>query len=175
MECDCVKEIKTTTTYTEDRIKRFLKFYYFDKIKVMRIILNILIIIVIINFFTSKTKTMLNIISFIFALIGLLELNTSFLPWFNYFKLKRKKDNLIDNELSYVFKKNDFKLSVNKDEYIDYNNLIRVVETDDDYYLYITKSKSLIVGKDNLSSEEINTLTNIFKEKVSTYIYKKNV
>ena len=42
-----MKEIKTTTIYTEDRINKFLKIYYFDKIKVLRIILNTLIIIII--------------------------------------------------------------------------------------------------------------------------------
>ena len=170
-----MKEIKTTTTYTEDRIKKFLNVYYFDKIKVLRIILNILILVVIVSFFTSKEKTIINIISFIFALIGVLELNTSLLPKFNYFKLKNKKDNIINSKLSYVFKKNNFKLTTNKDEYIDYNTLKKVIETTTDYYLYINNSRSLILGKDNLSSEEIDTLTNIFKEKVSTYIYKKNV
>ncbi len=170
-----MKEIKTTTIYTEDRIKKFLKFYYFDKIKTIRTILNILILIVIINFFTKDDRSTIDIISFIFALIGLLELNTSFLPRFNFYKLKRKKDSLINTKLNYVLKKNNFKLTTDKDEYIDYNTLKKVIETNTDYYLYINSSRSLILGKDNLSEEDINTITNIFKEKVSTYIYKKNV
>ncbi len=170
-----MKEIKTTTIYTEDRIKKFLKFYYFEKIKTIRIVLNILILIVIINFFTKDERSTIDIISFIFALIGLLELNSSFLPRFNFYKLKRKKDSLINTKLSYVLKKNNFKLSTDKDEYIDYNTLKKVIETSTDYYLYINSSRSLILGKDNLSEDDISTITNTFKEKVSTYIYKKNV
>lgn len=170
-----MKEIKTTTIYTEDRIKKFLKFYYFDKIKTIRTILNILILIVIINFFTKDDRSTIDIISFIFALIGLLELNSSFLPRFNFYKLKRKKDSLINTKLNYVLKKNNFKLTTDKDEYIDYNTLKKVIETNTDYYLYINNSRSLILGKDNLSEDDINTITNTFKEKVSTYIYKKNV
>lgn len=170
-----MKEIKTTTIYTEDRIKKFLKFYYFEKIKTIRIVLNILILIVIINFFTKDERSTIDIISFIFALIGLLELNSSFLPRFNFYKLKRKKDSLINTKLNYVLKKNNFKLTTDKDEYIDYNTLKKVIETNTDYYLYINSSRSLILGKDNLSEDDINTITNTFKEKVSTYIYKKNV
>lgn len=170
-----MKEIKTTTIYTEDRIKKFLKFYYFEKIKTIRIVLNILILIVIINFFTKDERSTIDIISFIFALIGLLELNSSFLPRFNFYKLKRKKDSLTNTKLNYVLKKNNFKLTTDKDEYIDYNTLKKVIETSTDYYLYINSSRSLILGKDNLSEDDINTITNTFKEKVSTYIYKKNV
>ena len=170
-----MKEINVTTKYTDEKIKKFLNVYYFDKIKTIRIVLNILIVIVIINFFTKDERTTIDIISFLFSLIGLLELNTNFLPLFNYYKLKKKKDNIINTEVSYVFKKNNFKISTNKDEYIDYDKLIKVIETNFDYYLYINNSRSLIVGKDNLSKKDIEILTGIFKDKVSTYIYKKNV
>ena len=170
-----MKEIKVTTKYTDEKIKKFLNVYYFDKIKTIRIVLNILIVIVIINFFTKDERTTIDIISFLFSLIGLLELNTNFLPLFNYYKLKKKKDNIINTEVSYVFKKNNFKISTNKDEYIDYDKLSKVIETNFDYYLYISNSRSLIVGKDNLSKKDIEILTGIFKDKVSTYIYKKNV
>lgn len=168
-----MNEIKTTTTYTEDRIKRFLNYYYFDKIKTTRIILDILILGVIINFFTKSERTTIDIIAFIFALIGLLELNTSFMPKFNYLKLKKRKDNIIGTKIIYIFKKNNFKLTTNKDEYIDYSTLKKVIETSNDYYLYINNSRSLIVGKEELSNEEIISLTNRLKEQVSTYIEKK--
>ena len=168
-----MNEIKTTTTYTEDRIKRFLNYYYFDKIKTTRIILDILILGVIINFFTKSERTTIDIIAFIFALIGLLELNTSFMPKFNYLKLKKRKDNIIGTKIIYIFKKNNFKLTTNKDEYINYSTLKKIIETNNDYYLYINNSRSLIVGKEELSNEEIISLTNRLKEQVSTYIEKK--
>ena len=170
-----MKEINVTTKYTDEKIKKFLNVYYFDKVRTIRIVLNIFIVIVIINFFTKDERTTIDIISFLFSLIGLLELNTNFLPLFNYYKLKKKKDNIINTEVSYVFKKNNFKISTNKDEYIDYDKLIKVIETNFDYYLYINNSRSLIVGKDDLSKKDIEILTGIFKEKVSTYTYKKNV
>ena len=170
-----MNEIKTTTTYTEEKVKSFLNFYYFDKIKIIRIILDILILVVIINFFTKEERSTTDIISFIFALIGLLELNTSFMPNFNYIKLKKKKDNIIGTKVSYVFKKNNFKLTTDKDEYIDYKTLKKVVETTTDYYLYINNSRSLIVGKEDLSNEDIISITERLKKEVSTYIEKKNV
>lgn len=170
-----MNEIKTTTTYTEDRIKRFLNYYYFDKIKTIRIILDILILLVIINFFAKDERKVFDIISFIFALIGLLELNTSFMPKLNYLKLKKRKDNIIGTKIIYIFKKNNFKLTTNKDEYIDYSTLKKVIETNNDYYLYIDNSRSLIVGKEDLSKEDIMSLTNRLKNQVSTYIEKKNV
>ena len=168
-----MKEIKNTTIYTNEIIKNFLEIYYFDKIRVPRIILNIFIMILIISFITSEEPTTLDIVTLIFALFGLLELNTSMLPKLNYYKLTKKKDSIINSKVTYIFKKDNFKL--NKDEYIDYNTLKKVIETDMTYYLYINNSRALIVDKTKLNNSEIETLTNIFKEKISTYKYKNNV
>lgn len=167
--------IKTSTIYTEERIKRFLKFYFFNKIKVPRIILNIFILVIIINFFTKDERIVTDYISFIFALIGVLELNTSFLPTFNFKKIKKKKDSILDTKLNYEFKKNNFKLFSVKDEYIDYKNLKIVIETDYDFYLFINNVKSFILGKDGLSFDEIEELRKRFKDNVEKYGYKKNI
>lgn len=167
--------IKTKTKYTEERIKRFLKYYYFDKIKLPRLILNILILVIIVNFFTKDKRIVTDYISFAFALIGVLELNTSFLPSFNFMKIKKKKDSILNTEISYELKKNNFKLINDKEEYIDYKSLKRVIETDYDYYLFIDNVKSLILGKDNLSENEITELTKRFKDNVEKYGYKKNI
>ena len=67
-----MKEIKNTTIYTKTNVKNFLEVYYFERIKNIRIILNILIIVIVISFFTNENKTTLDIITFIFALFGLL-------------------------------------------------------------------------------------------------------
>ena len=48
-----MKEIKTTTTYSEEKIKTFLKIYYFERIKTTRTLINILIAILIIYFFIN--------------------------------------------------------------------------------------------------------------------------
>ncbi len=167
--------IKTTTKYTEERIKRFLKYYFFDKVKIPRIILNILILIIIINFFTKDKRVITDYISFAFALIGVLELNSSFLPYFNLKKIKRRKDSILNTEIKYELKKNNFKLTSEKDEYIDYKSLKKVIETDYDYYLFIDNIKSIILGKDELSENEIIELTKRFKENVEKYGYKKNI
>lgn len=168
-----MKEIKNTTVYSSDKIKKFLEIYYFERIKTIRIILNILIIMMIIYFFTKQDINTLDIITFIFALFGILEINTSILPKLNYYRITKQKDSVIDTKLEYTFKKNNFKLVSNKEEYIDYNTLKKVIETNDTYYLYVNNSRALIVDKTTLSKDEINTLTKIFQEKVSTYKYKK--
>lgn len=166
-----MKEIKNTTIYSKERVKEFLEMYFFERIKGIRIVLNILIIVIIISFITKYERSMLDIITFIFSLFGLLEINTTMLPRINLYKLTKNKESIIDTKVTYLFKKNNFKL--NKDEYIDYNTLKKVIETDNSYYLYINNSRSLIVDKSTLNPDEIVTLTNIFKEKVSTYKYKK--
>ena len=168
-----MKEIKNTTVYSSNKIKKFLEIYYFERIKTMRIILNILIIMMIIYFFTKQDINTLDVITFIFALFGILEINTSILPKLNYYRITKQKDSFIDTKLEYTFKKNNFKLVSNKEEYIDYNTLKKVIETNDTYYLYVNNSRALIVDKTTLSKDEINTLTKIFQEKVSTYKYKK--
>lgn len=164
-----MKEIKNKTTYTEDNVKSFLEVYFFEKVKIPRIIINILIILVIIYFLTKENREVLDYITFIFCLFGVLELNTTMLPRFNLFKLKKQKDNVLNTKIEYLFKKNNFKLSTNKDEYIDYSSLYKVLETKEYYYLYINKSRALIVDKKNMSTSDIENLTNIFKEKVSKY------
>ena len=137
----------------------------------LKIILNILIIVIIISFFTEKNKTTIDMITFIFALFGIIEVNTNMIPRINYYKLTKQKNSIINSKVTYIFKKNNFKL--NKDDFIDYKNLKKVIETNSCYYLYITSSKSLIVDKSSLKDEEITTLSNKFKETVSTYKYKK--
>ena len=168
-----MKEIKNTTVYSSNKIKKFLEIYYFERIKTIRIILNILIIMMIIYFFIKQDINTLDVITFIFALFGILEINTSILPKLNYYRITKQKDSVIDTKLEYTFKKNNFKLVSNKEEYIDYNTLKKVIETNDTYYLYVNNSRALIVDKTTLSKDEINTLTKIFQEKVYTYKYKK--
>ena len=165
-----MKEIKNTTIYTKETVKKFLEVYYFDKIKSLRIILNIFIAIIIITFILKDKRTTLDTITFIFSLFGLLEINTRLLPMLNYYKLTKTKNNIINTKVTYIFKKNNFKL--NKDEYIDYNTLKKVIETDSYYYLYINNSRSLIVDKTSFNEEEKNHLTNLLKNQVPTYIYK---
>lgn len=166
-----MKEIKNTTIYSKDKVKEFLEIYYFERIRGIRIVLNILILIIIVSFFVKDDRSMLDVITFIFSLFGLLEVNTSMLPNLNYYKLTKKKDSIIDTKVTYIFKKNNFQL--NKDEYIDYSSLKKVIETDRSYYLYINNSRALIVDKEDLTKEDITALTNTFKEKVPTYKYKK--
>lgn len=166
-----MKEIKNTTIYTKDIVKDFLEIYYFEKVKVVRAILNIFIAIIIITFITKDERSTLDIITFIFALFGILEINTSMLPNLNLYKLEKKKDSILNTKVTYIFKKNNF--SLNNKEYIDYNTLKKVIETDKAYYLYLDKSRALIVDKSLLNEENINTLTNKLKEQVSTYKYKK--
>lgn len=168
-----MKEITTVTTYDKDKIKKFLNYYYFDKIKYIRIIINILILFMIIYFFRKDDITSFDIIVFAFAMFGILEVNTSIIPSFNYYKLTKKKNNVINSKLKYTFKKNNFKLTTDKDEYINYKDLKKVVEKDSAYYLYINNSRAFIVDKNNLSEEEIKNLSNLFSEQVSTYICKK--
>ena len=168
-----MKEINTTTTYSEEVVKKFLHIFYFEKIKKIRILVNLLIIAIIIYFIQEDQRSTIDYITFGFALFGIIELNSSFLPWLNFYKLKRRKDKILNSKVKYTFKKNNFKINLNKDEYINYKDLKKVIEVDTAYYLYIDNSKAFIVSKENLSEEQINNLTNIFKEKVSTYKHKK--
>ena len=61
-----MKEIKNKTIYTPDNVKKFLEVYYFEKVKVPRLIINILILLVIIYFFTKDNRVLLDYTTFIF-------------------------------------------------------------------------------------------------------------
>lgn len=168
-----MKQIKNTTIYTKETIKTFLEIYYYEKIKKIRIFLNIFIAIIIISFFTTDKKTVIDIIAFIFSLFGIIEVNTSLIPKLNYYKLIKTKDKILDSNVTYIFKENNFKL--NNQDYIEYKSLKKIIETNSNYYLYLNNSKALIVDKKTLTDTEINTLTKIFKENINTYKYKNNV
>ena len=168
-----MKEIKTKSKYTKETLKNFLEIYFFERIKIIRIILNIFIIVTTISFFTTKDKTTLDIIAFIFSLIALLEINTSMIPRLNYFTITKKKNSILDTEVSYVFKKNNFKL--NQNEYIDYTTLNKIIDTENYFFLYVNSSRALIVDKKQLNKDELLELTKRFKENVTTYKNKKDV
>lgn len=165
-----MKEIKTTTIYSEDIIKSFLRIFYFERIKNIRIILNILIVILILYFFINiDNSNIFDYIAFIFALFGILELNTNMMPSINYKRIKNKKNSILNTKIKYIFKKNNFQITTDKDEYIDYDKLYKVINTKDAYYLYINKNRAFIVDKTNLKDEDITILNNKFIEKVSVY------
>ena len=167
-----MKEIKNTTIYNQKNLKKFLEFFYKEKLRVPRIVINILIVVMVINFFTKNSREVMDYLYLIIALLGILELNTNFIPRFNYYKMtKNKKNNMINTKIDYVFKKNNFKISTNKDEYIDYNTLKKVLETKEYYYLYLNNYKAFIVDKTSLNSKEIEEITNRFKENAA-YKYK---
>lgn len=168
-----MQEIKNTTIYSEEKIKKFFEIYYFERMKMIRVITNILIIIMIIYFFTYSKKQTIDFITLIIGLFGILEINTNMIPRLNYYKVKKSKNSVLNMKLKYIFKKNNFELTNKKTEYIDYNTLYKVIETEDSYYLFINKRRALLVDKTSLKEEEISDLTKRFKDNVSTYKHKK--
>lgn len=167
-------EIKNNTIYTNDLVKEFLRVYYFDKVKTVRIIMNILIAVLVVRFFfLDNTTTTIDIITFIFSLFGIIELNTNMLPYTNYKRLEKRKDSILNTKIKYLFKEYNFMIDNGKEEYINYKDLYKVIERDNTYYLYINKYKAFIVSKEGISKNNIEKLSNNFKDKVSTYKYIK--
>lgn len=166
-------EIKNNTIYTNDLVKEFLRVYYFDKVKTIRIIMNILIAVLVVRFFFLDNTTTIDIITFTFSLFGIIELNTNMLPYTNYKKLEKRKDSILNTKIKYLFKEYNFMIDSGKEEYINYKDLYKVIERDNTYYLYINKYKAFIVSKEGISKNNIEKLSNNFKDKVSTYKYIK--
>ena len=166
-------EIKNNTIYTNDLVKEFLRVYYFDKIKTIRIIMNILIAILVVRFFFLDNTTTMDIITFIFGLFGIIELNTNMLPYTNYKRLEKRKDSILNTKIKYLFKEHNFMVDNGKEEYINYKDLYKVIESDNAYYLYINKYKAFIVSKEGISKNNIEKLSTNLKDKVSTYKYIK--
>lgn len=166
-------KIENNTIYTNDLVKDFLNTYYFDKIRNIRIILNILIVVIIIRYFFLKDIEVIDIITFIFSLLGIIELNTSILPYTNYKRIEKSKNSILNTKIKYLFKEHNFMLDSGKEEYINYKDLYKVIEKDNVYYLYINKYKAFIVDKTSLSKNEIEVITTNIKDKVSTYRYIK--
>ncbi len=167
-----MKEVKTTTIYTKERLKKFLEVYFFDKFKLARIILNILSVVLIVYFFRKGNIKYTDILSFIFCLICVIELNTTMIPRINLYRLIKKNDKKIDSKMNYRFNKNNFAIMNNKNEFTSYAELYKVIETNDSFYLYINSSQVYIVSKDELNDNEIDFIRSSIREKVSTYKIK---
>ncbi len=165
-----MKEIKNITIYSEELVKDFLNVYYKERTKKFRIILNILIIMVIIYFFTNKNRNTIDMFTFIFALFGIIEVNTSMIPRFNFYRLKKRKNSILNAKIIYIFKKRNFSIKTNKEEFVDYELLYKVIENNKYYFLFINKYRTFIVDKSKMNKEDITELTNRLKEKVTTYI-----
>ena len=92
---------------------------------------------------------------------------------FNYKRLEKRKDSILNNKIKDLFKEYNFMIDNGKEEYINYKDLYKVIERDNTYYLYINKYKAFIVSKEGISKNNIEKLSNNFKDKVSTYKYIK--
>lgn len=166
-------KIKNNTLYSSELVKEFLRLYYNEKIKSIRIILNILVLIMIIRFFILDDITTSDIITFICGLLIIIELNTNLLPSINYKRLERSKNSILNININYLFKEHNFMIKTDKEEYINYKDLYKVIERTNCYYLYINKYKAFIVDKKDIKDSDIEKLTINFKNKVSTYKYIK--
>ena len=71
----------------------------------------------------------------------------------------------INDEEELIEKINNLQLNI--------KDLYKVIERNNTYYLYINKYKAFIVSKEGISKNNIEKLSNNFKDKVSTYKYIK--
>ncbi len=166
-----MKEIKNTTVIDKKAVNKFCETYYFDKFKVLRIIINILGLTTIIAFFTKNNYFDVQLDTFIIVLICLLILNSSLIPklnTFRYFKKQKGKTNTFD----YLFKSNNFKYGYKKDSYASYSDLKKVIEVKDYIYLYLSNNTVLIVSKESFNNNDLIIVTSLLKEKVIHYKYK---
>lgn len=167
-----MKEVKTTTIYTKERLEKFLEVYFYDKFKLVRIVLNILSIFLVIYFFRKNSIKYFDILGFIFCLVCVIELNTTMIPKLNLYRLVKRNDKKIDSKMNYRFNKNNFAIMKDKNDFISYAELYKVIETKDSFYLYINSSQVYIVSKDELNDDEIIFIRKNIREKVSAYISK---
>lgn len=167
-----MKEVSVSTIYTKERLNKFFRIYFFDKIVVIRIIVNILAIVSIFYFFRLRDITNLDIVKFVLMLFCIVYVNTSMIPKFNYFRLTKKKKNIINSTFSYKFTKTNFCVIHDKKEFVSFSELYKVIETNTDFYLYLDRTKVFIVSKEDLLEKDINFITNNLKDKVSTYVVK---
>lgn len=165
----------TTTNYDAKGIKTFLEIYFFERIRIVRFIVNFLSIFVIIMFFNENKYIHIDMFMFVLALFCIIEVNTVIIPNLNYLRLVKKNDKILSTKITYQFRENNFKYKLKEDNTLDYSDLKKVINTSNYYYLYLTSNHVLIVDKSNLDSEDIANLDKIFKDKASIYKYKKYV
>ena len=67
--------------------------------------MNILIAALVVRFSFLDNTTTIDIITFIFSLFGIIELNTNMLPYTNYKKIRKKKDSILNTKIKYLFKR----------------------------------------------------------------------
>lgn len=153
---------KNITRYTKKSYDEFLAFhknkYGLKFIIVTSILVALLLYCSIASFIAGRY--ILGLV-FILLIIAFLEYRI-YLPIYKYKNAFKKKNEKDKNTFTFSFYKNYFK--INK-ERIYYFNLHKIFETDDFFYLYITKDYAALVNKKGFKIGNPESFSEFIKKK----------
>ena len=164
---------KNVTKYTKKTYDEFLAFHknkYGFRYISFTIIVTILILYCSISSFISK-QYVLGLV-FILLIIAFLEYRI-YLPIYKYKKAFKKKNGKDKNILTVTFSfyKNYFKINNNR---VYYFNLHKIFETEDFFYLYITKENAALVNKKGFKIGNPDSFSEFIKKKCKFKYYKED-
>ena len=139
---------KNTTKYTEEQYWKFLKFHdskFGIQYRILTIIVSIIILYMVAANIIAKNMTVVYILFIVF--VGFL--------CYRYFSQKKiVKDEIkgesLQKQKEYTFTFYEDKIHIHDDkeeQYIQYNQIYKVFETNEYFYMYIDKTHSLMLSK----------------------------
>lgn len=162
---------KNITKYTKKSYDEFLIFHknkYGLRYIILTSIITALIIYCSISSFISK-QYVLGLV-FILLIIAFLEYRI-YLPIYRYKNAFKKKNEKDKNVFTFSFYNNYFKID---NEKIYYFSLHKIFETEDFFYLYITKENAALVNKKGFKIGNPDSFSEFIKKKCKFKYYKED-
>lgn len=167
-------DIKASAAYNKETMKKFLRFNMFKGrfYKITPYIYGVLVVIFIFISIMYQISLRFDLFMTAAAVILLAAYLVQIITFYFYPNVKMKnRDEKADSENFYIFHENFFeyytsKTGPKKRGRFNYENIFKVFETKEFFYLYINKKGAFIVDKEKIHDGEISEVSNILREKV---------
>ncbi len=173
------KEFKTKTIITYEEYKKKLKLFSLLYLKKMIIISIVIFAFCFSEFFPPDPASVpeyFEIAIFLILCAALiLKIFDLIFRKVNYKKYIKRYSNDIDFYILSFFKEYLKKENNNESIKIKYNNIKKIKETENNFYIFLNNKKEIIVIKENCSSELIEFIKNISNNKGLNIKYLKNI
>lgn len=166
---------KNNTKYSKKNYNRFIQFHN-NKFGLKYDIYTFIVLILLIYCLIVAIRSKLILLSIVFFIaIGVFVGYRLFQPLFSYKKQTKSKTISKENEIKFYFYEKSFKIRENaKTEILKYWRIHKVYETNEFFYLYLTKKHAILVDKTGFTLGSSEQFSKFIKNKMK-FKYKLEI
>lgn len=166
--------MKNVTFYTKDIYKRYNRYHFKSVLNPKSNWAKILLVIIITIYVVLLKESVLFFTFFLISdILFILLYFTDLLADFQTDNIYQKYPDFFDTRHEFSFNKDSFTINTKEfNQEIPYKTLLKVVETNEDLYLYTSKVSAFLITKSGFKKDQ-DKVINILKKQVTNYITKK--